>query len=115
MKRRRARAHWPSGSKSIVCASWNSSGVAAPAPGKALLACKLLASELLETLAGVLVRAERLIVRVLRIGRDLLGDGADLSLQRLVVLGSPKQRFDPGLVGAVGRALCSNSSSPRRM
>ena len=52
-----------------------------------------------------LVGAERLVVRVLRIRRDLLRYGAYLTVKGLVVLGVAQQRLDPVLVRVVGRAL----------
>src|SRR5436190_12814256 len=71
----------------------------------ALLACKLLARELPEALARSVVRTERLVGCVLRVGGDLLRDGAYLAVQRVVMLWIAEQGFDPRLVRVVGRAL----------
>src|SRR5581483_4898137 len=66
-----------------------------------------LARELPEPLARGVVRAERLLVGVLRVGRDLLRDGADLRSERLGMLRVAEKRLDPALRAVVrGHVVC---------
>src|SRR5205085_3581386 len=71
--------------------------------GRLLL--QTLAGEGEEALAGLVVRPERLVVGVLRVGCDLLGDRADLAGQRRVVLGALEQGVDPALRTVVVRYI----------
>jgi trehalose 6-phosphate phosphatase len=57
----------------------------------------VLARERAEPVAGPLVRRNRLVVRVLRIGGDLLRDGPHLLLDRGTVLRLAQERDDPAL------------------
>ena len=60
----------------------------------------MLARERAEAVARALVRRERLVVGVLRVGGDLVRNGAHLALDRGAVGGLAEQRLDPAL-GAV--------------
>src|SRR5439155_17078038 len=70
-----------------------------------LSAPEFLLRELPEPLARFVVRAERLVVRVLRIGGDLLCEGAHLSHERVVVRRVLQQRVDPRLTAVVRRQI----------
>src|SRR5579884_3457307 len=71
-------------------------------PGRRLLlVLQALAREGEEALAGGVVRPERLVVRVLRVVRDLLGDRPHLAGQRLVVGRVAEERLDPALRAVV--------------
>src|SRR5256714_13909222 len=58
---------------------------------------ELLARKLAKALAGALVRAELLVVRVLRVGGDLLGGGGPLAHQRLAVRRGAAEGLGPGV------------------
>src|SRR5207249_3921867 len=64
------------------------------------LTAEPLARECPEAVACGVIRPERLVVRVFRVGRDLLGDRTHLAGQRGVMLRSPEQRLNPAF-GAV--------------
>src|SRR4051812_47423733 len=57
----------------------------------------MLLRECAEALACGVVRPERLFVRVLRIGCDLLRDGADLCGECVVMCRVPEEGLDPAL------------------
>ena len=57
----------------------------------------MLARERAEAIARTLVGRERLVVRVPRVGGDLLGDHPDLALDRRAVGRLAEQRLDPAL------------------
>src|SRR5437588_6303817 len=79
-----------------------------------LLAGELPAGELTEALTSLVVGPERLVVRVLRIGRDLLRDGENLTVQRFVVLWVAQQRVDPVVVSILGRPLLVEQQLPEQ-
>jgi len=62
----------------------------------------VLAGERPEALTGGLVRAERALVCVLRVGGDLLGHGKHLAAERGVMGGVTEKSFDPALGAVVG-------------
>src|SRR5262249_62201841 len=103
--RRARRRDRRSNASAVAIVGLDASGRQKTVRGKALLACKLLARELAEALSGSVVRAERLVVRVLRVGRDLFCDGAHFPMQRLVVPRIAEQRLDPRLVRVLRGAL----------
>src|SRR5947207_10009881 len=74
-------------------------------PREGSVAGELLSRELPETIARVLVRAERLVVGVLRIGRDLFRDRSHLAVQRGVMFRVAQQGLHPVLVGVLGGEL----------
>jgi hypothetical protein len=69
------------------------------------VAGELLPGELPEAVTGVFVRAERLVVCVLRVGRDLFGNGPHLAVEGGMVLRITEQRVHPVLVGVFGGEL----------
>ena len=75
------------------------------------LAAELLARELAEAGAGLVVGADRLLVGVLRVGGDLLGDRANLGDDPLVVLRVVQELVDPRLATrrTAGRSLSKSS------
>ena len=79
-----------------------------------LFAGELPAGELTEALTSPVVGPERLIVRVLRISRDLLRDGANLTVQRFVVIWIAQQRFDPVVVSILVRPLLVEQQLPEQ-
>src|SRR5438045_3259234 len=79
-----------------------------------LVAGELLASELTEAVTSVGVGPERFVVRVLRIGCDLLRHRTNLAVQRLVVLRVTQQRLDPVVVRILGRPLLLEQQFPEQ-
>ena len=71
-----------------------------------------LAGELAEAGAGVLVRPERLVVAVTRIGRDLLGDGPNLGGDDAPVGRVAEQQLDPRVGAVVGRHIVLDEQLP---
>jgi hypothetical protein len=61
--------------------------------------------ELPEAVPGVLVRAERLVVCVLRVGGDLFCDGPHLAVEGILELRVSEQRLNPVVVGIFGGEL----------
>src|SRR5205823_9099053 len=74
---------------------------------------ELLARERLESLTGRVVGAERLLVGVLRIRGDLLGDRTDFRRKSLAVVRLTQQRVDPGLRTVVGRKVAVEQELPQ--
>ena len=77
------------------------------------------ARERAEALAGGVVRAERLVVGVLRVGRDLLGHRSHLAGERVVVGRVPSsastQLSEPSYAGTSLSKSSWPSSRPQRM
>src|SRR5207248_6525497 len=67
-----------------------------------------------EALPGLVVRPERLVAGVLRIGGDLLGHRPDLPGEGGVMLGVPQERLDPALRAVVRRKIVVEEQLPER-
>src|SRR5581483_5377634 len=78
------------------------------------LSVELLAGEGAEALACGVVRSERLVVRVGRVGRDLLGDLPHLGGEHVVVARILEQRLDPALRAVVGGDVVVEEQLPER-
>src|SRR5438445_8342251 len=84
----------------------------APSPIMAGLSSELLAGELAEASSGCIVRAEGLVLRVLRIGGDFLRDLPHLFRERVVMRRVLEERLDPALRPVVARHIVVEQQLP---